>query len=486
MLIVDSTIRRIGVHGHAGERRLFMLEREVAAVVEYYRKTLKELGYCDEIIKRRIGRVTAYGPDFNAVGMDMQALNTLRKELRDAEYTQGNPFVRICSEKSDESDQAAENLEKAEKAYRDIIARVAERADVRIEKVVSEAKEEQPESSENPETESPEIQERPEVFDKSREAVEQYDEQDESEEEEPQIPSAKELYDYLNTRVWKQDDAKRAAAILVHNVLSGRRQNMMFAGPSGCGKTFIWKQLAEKLNPIYPHLITVFDGSSVTTEGFKGQQKWGTIVGRREFADGMPHILIIDEADKFISPKFTSSGENVSVTLMSEALKTMEGAVIDVAGRREALKLDCNKISFVFCGAFSRKAEDIAEKESGSSMGFLASNNKVEAYARKLEVKDIIEFGAMPEFMGRIERIVNLEPMGEDDFYNILMDSNMGPIKELQDLYGIEITISKDRVVELAKIARDNKLGMRAIRNLLRAEVDELLFEDESASVACL
>ena len=132
----------------------------------------------------------------------------------------------------------------------------------------------------------------------------------------------KKIYGYLDGKVWKQDAAKKAAAILTYNSLfRGVKENAMFIGPTGCGKTHIWRCLQE----LFPDKIEIVDGSNITNDGWKGEKKWKNLLSSPVFCTGERSILVIDEADKMLTPKY-SNGENVSQSIAAEGLKLMEGS----------------------------------------------------------------------------------------------------------------------------------------------------------------
>ena len=285
----------------------------------------------------------------------------------------------------------------------------------------------------------------------------------------------KKIYAYLDKRVWKQDAAKRAAAILAYNSLFREvKENAMFVGPTGCGKTHIWRCLQE----LFPDRIEIVDGSNITADGWKGDKKWSTLLDSPIICAGDPAILVIDEADKMLAPKYSSSGENVSQSIAAEGLKMMEGTIADIKSGSFTYQVDTSRISFVLCGAFSNKANEIArDSNNGCSIGFGALPHTVKAYDQPLTTQDLIDYGVMPEFVGRIQRVVNLQPMALEDYYRI-MDSGCGPVRHVQDQYKIKIRMTKSRCKELAEDAFQNGLGIRGMENRIRQLVDDAIFED--------
>ena len=285
----------------------------------------------------------------------------------------------------------------------------------------------------------------------------------------------KKIYGYLDRHVWKQDAAKRDAAILTYNSLfRGVKENAMFVGPTGCGKTHIWRCLQE----LFPDRIEIVDGSNITADGWKGDKKWSTLLDSSIICSEDPAILVIDEADKMLAPKYSSHSENVSQSIAAEGLKLMEGTIVDIKSGSFTYQVDTSRISFVLCGAFSNKADEIAKNSNnGSSIGFGAMPHTVKAYDQPLTTQDLIDYGVMPEFMGRIQRIVNLQPMALEDYYK-LMDNGCGPVRHVQDQYKIKIRMTKSRRRELAEDAFQSGLGIRGIENRIRQLVDDAIFDD--------
>lgn len=281
------------------------------------------------------------------------------------------------------------------------------------------------------------------------------------------------IYNYLNTRIHKQEEAKKAATMLVWKALRGIKENVLFIGPSGCGKTEIFRQLMA----IFPAMIEIVDASQITNEGWKGDTKWRTVLSSPLYRSSGHKICVLDEFDKLVQPKY-SNGENVSQTIMSEALKLIEGTYVNCEDNNTKYQVDTRHISFVFLGAFSNKAQEIATKNSKSSIGFGATGEVAEPYFRELMADDIIEFGVMPEFMGRIQTIVNLSPMQQSDYIEILAKDAHGPIERLEHDYGVNLSISEETRLRIAQNAYKSGLGVRGMENQIRNLIDDSLFEN--------
>lgn len=292
--------------------------------------------------------------------------------------------------------------------------------------------------------------------------------------EEGDYDTPKKIYGYLDQYVWKQEEAKKAASVIAYNCFERRiKTNAMFVGPTGCGKTFTWRCVKR----IFPDRIEIVDGSNLTQDGWKGEKKWSSLFRSPIFRSGERSILVIDEADKMLYPKFTSGGENVSHSIQAEGLTMMEGARVEVKDGSVAYEIDTSKISFVFCGAFSSKAQDMAREERGSSIGFGAAPKEVRAYSKPMREEDLIAFGVMPEFMGRIQRVVSLEAMTIDDYYRMMEGSN-SLLGRIRRQYRADIHLTQKTRHELAERALRSGLGIRGMENRIRAMMDEALFED--------
>lgn len=287
-----------------------------------------------------------------------------------------------------------------------------------------------------------------------------------------QFDRGEKLYDYLDKRIWKQNEAKRAASIILFNCLHrNRRSNAMFIGPSGCGKTYIWRCLQE----LFPERIEIVDGSNITPDGWKGDKKWASLLLSDKFLGSGQAILVIDEADKMFMPKTNSRGENWSEVIQGEVLKMLEGTRIDLGS---GVWVDTSRISFIFCGAFSVKSEEIAEKRRGCSIGFGKSSREVRAYDAPIGRKNLHDFGVMTEILGRIRRIVNLNPMTEEDFL-YMMDAACSPVRKLEKEFGVEISLMPETCKKLVAEAAEDGEGIRGMENKLCVMLEDALYEEE-------
>ena len=284
----------------------------------------------------------------------------------------------------------------------------------------------------------------------------------------------KKIYGYLCQNVWKQEEAKKTASIIMYNCLQGIKSNAMFVGASGSGKTYLWRCLKQ----IFWDRIEIVDGSSLTQDGWKGSTKWKDLLRSPIFHSGDKNtVLVIDEVDKMLIPKYSNGNENVSHSIQAEGLTMLEGTHVNIKDGYSSYEVDTAKISYVMCGAFSSKAHDVAEKSSGARIGFGAAPKPAQPYARPFGASELLEFGVMPEFMGRVQRIVNLQPMTADDYYQ--MTASFGTVlRHIRQQYGADVRLTPEKRRELAELAYKDGLGVRGMENQIRQLVDDARFDD--------
>ena len=289
----------------------------------------------------------------------------------------------------------------------------------------------------------------------------------------PETP--REIYDALCRQIIKQNEAKRCAAMVVYNALRGHAEHTLYIGPSGCGKTAIWRALQG----LYPGLIEIADGSRLTPEGYKGDAKISDLLKSNAILNGEGHhILVIDEADKALARRDTANHESIGQMLAGEMLKLMDGVTYPVVSNKATYYVDTSHISIALCGAFSSVANDLAEERNWKRIGFGDfERDAAKPYDREITTEDLIEYGVLPELLGRISRVVNLEPMTADDYY-ALLGAECSPAARLGKQYGVKIKLSPKTRKALAETAASSGLGVRAVESALRRKLDEAMFED--------
>ena len=279
------------------------------------------------------------------------------------------------------------------------------------------------------------------------------------------------IYSYLLKNVYKQDEYCKDAAMLLFNHIRGITSRAFVCGPSGSGKTYVM----ECLKKLWPRIVIV-NAAKLSKEGWSGGNKVTDFLQRVD-AEHQDYIIVFDEFDKCAKPQHSSGGDNVSSSVQSEFLKLVEGETVRIKQDRTEQVFDTSKMSFVFCGSFAEKAQDIAEKESESCFGFTASSSKhAEAFDRKLNLDDLIDFGVIPELASRSTMISNVRPLTKADYEYLISDHPGSPIRQLSEKYGIDLKVSKKKCREIAEEAFRSGLGVRNAASQIRRMIDECVF----------
>ena len=276
-----------------------------------------------------------------------------------------------------------------------------------------------------------------------------------------------EIDKYLLSNVYKQDEYCKKAAMLLYNHVRGITSRMVVCGPPGNGKTYV----AECIKKLWPNTI-IINAATLSKDGWSGDNKVNsflTMVNPEE----QNCIVVYDEFDKCVCPHSNSSGENVSQSVQSEFLKLVEGQIMTMeTPDRKKIQIDTSKMSFIFCGSFAQKAASIAEKNSEKTFGFGSGEHTEKAFERELNIKDMIEFGLIPELASRITDVVNVRPLSLKDYEYLLADHPGSPVKKIEKQYGIDIKISKKKLKSIAEDAYYSELGVRNATAKIKGLVD--------------